>query len=86
MNITNNQIKRLKTAMNNMCEGLYPPLLNDAYAVLNELEVKRKVLNERTAKKIARKRAENPLYGRSAEYKQKRMAKMKCDKKRRKEE
>lgn len=77
MNITNNQIKRLKTAMNNMCD----PLLNDAYAVLNELEAKRKVLNERTAKKIARKRAENPLYGRSIEYKQKRMAKMEFDKK-----
>ena len=77
MNITNSQIKRIRTAMNNMIEGLYPPLLNDAYQVLNELEAKRKTLNERTAKNLAQKRAKDPLYGRSTEYKQKRIEKAK---------
>ena len=84
MNITNSQIKRLKTALDRFKfkaddEDFY--ILNDALATLNELEAKRKALNEYTAKKIARKRAEDPLYGRSAEYKQKRMAKMKFDEK-----
>lgn len=81
MNITNDQIARLKKAIlsitrKNLTEDQFD-YLADAAKVLNELEAKRKTLNERTAKKIARKRAEDPLYGRSAEYKQKRIEKAK---------
>lgn len=80
MNITNNQIQRIKSALDRFkfkADDEDFLILSDALAALNELEVKRKALNERTAKKIARKRAEDPLYGRSAEYKQKRIEKAK---------
>lgn len=80
MNITNSEIQRIKSALDRFKlkaddEDFY--ILNDAFATLNELEAKRKALNKRTAKNLARKRAEDPLYGRSAEYKQKRIAKAK---------
>ena len=77
MNITNKQLKRLRTSLINTANEGYIPLLNDAFKVLDELEARRAKENAKQAERTAKKRANDPLYGRSEEYKQKRIAKAK---------
>ena len=72
MNITNSQLKRIKTALINTTNKDY---ISDALKVFDELEARRAKENAKYAKYIAKKRANDPLYGRSDEYKRQRIAK-----------
>ena len=77
MNITNKQLKRLRASLIHASNESQVFLLHDAFAVLDELEARRAKENAKQAERTAKKRANDPLYGRSEEYKQKRIAKAK---------
>ena len=81
MNIKNDQIRRLEAAIGLL--GSKPlssreqGILLDAQYVLHELETARDKLNARSAGFISEKRKDDPLYGRSREYKKARIEKAK---------
>ena len=85
MNITNSQLKRIDDALNTLSLFIKSgvdfskerEVLMNAKAALNELETKRAKENARSAKYLAKKRAVDPLYGRSDEYKRQRIEKAK---------
>lgn len=71
MYITNAQLKTIEIFLDN-------PTCNTrevAHKTVAELRSQQKALNQRTRENLAEHRAKDPLYGRSAEYKAKRIEK-----------
>ncbi len=81
MYITNNQFYSIKIALDLLKNATLTESekadVRNAYKVLDELEDKRNEHRVRTRTCMAKHRANDPLYGRSAEYKAKRLSKAK---------
>ena len=81
MNIKNDQITRISRAIDLLATKATTRkeklVLKAALSALDELEIQRSKLNSRSATFIAKKRSSDPLYGRTNEYKQKRIEKAK---------
>ena len=79
MYITNNQFYSIKIALDLLKNATLTESektdVRNAYKVLDELEDKRNALRARVRTNMAKQRANDPLYGRSAEYKAKRLEK-----------
>ena len=79
MYITNNQFYSIKIALDLLKNATLTESertdVRNAYKVLDELDDKRNALRTRVRTRMAEHRANDPLYGRSAEYKAKRLEK-----------
>ena len=79
MYITNNQFYSIKIALDLLKNATLTESekadVRNAYKVLDELEDKRNARRARIKTRMAEHRTNDPLYGRSAEYKAKRLEK-----------